>query len=170
MDKTGKVYGSGGFGRLFCYDPSADKVTKLPVSLPYVQYHVITNRVESWTLADNGKLYGGTSVDGFLFSYDPATGQLFNLGKPVMAGNLKSLVTINNKIHGLVGAGNEYTHYFTYDQAGSGFEDLGLLRFYTRLVKSRYMTYTASQVLLLKDGRLMFVEDDLLPSFIFYRP
>ena len=169
-DKTGKIYGTAGFGRLFCYDPQANKIEKLAVSLPYVQYLIMINRVESWALSDDGKLYGGTSVDGFLFSFDPTTKRLVNLGKPIMAGNIKSLVFQGNKIHGLAGAGNEYTHYFTYDPVQGGFEDLGLLRFNNPLIGARQMTYTACQILPLKDGRFLFAEDDLLPSLIFYRP
>ncbi|MFH0918917.1 MAG: hypothetical protein V1913_01030, partial [Fibrobacterota bacterium] len=152
FDKEGKVYGSTGQGQLFCYDPKTNKVEKLKAFLPYVQFRNATNRVESWALADNGKLYGGTSVDGFLFTFDPATQALVNLGKPITAGNVKGLVIRNNKVHGLAGEGLEYTHYFTYDISQGGFEDLGLLRFLNKLINSRQITYTAGLIFPLKEG------------------
>jgi len=170
IDKDGKVYGNTGMGQLFCYDPKTNKVEKLRVFLPYEQNRKATNRVESWALAASGKLYGGTSIDGYLFSLDPKTQEVINLGKPIAAGNLKSLVIRNNVIHGLAGDGYEYTHYFTYDLAKGGFEDWGLLRFYDKLIDSRHMTYTACQMLPLKEGRLLIAEDDLLPGLVYFKP
>jgi len=170
IDNAGNVYGSTGMGRLFSYSLTLDKITLLGISLPYCQNHQATNRVESWTLAPNGKLYGGTSMDGYLFSLDPKAGKLVNLGKPVMAGNLRSLAVRNNKVYGLCGEMPEYTHFFTYDMTEGGFEDLGMLRFRNLLINSKHVSYTVSHLLFLKDGRLLFTENDLFPSLIFYNP
>ncbi|MFH0921318.1 MAG: hypothetical protein V1913_13275 [Fibrobacterota bacterium] len=169
IDNAGTVYGSTGMGRLFSYSPTLDKIKVLEVSLPFCQNHQATNRVEAWAIAPNGKLYGGTSMDGYLFSLDPATGKLVNLGKPVMAGNLRSMVVRNNKVYGLCGELPEYTHFFTYDIAEGGFEDLGILRFMNRLINSKHMSYTVSNLLSLKDGRILFTENDLFPALIFYK-
>ncbi|MFH0921830.1 MAG: hypothetical protein V1913_15890 [Fibrobacterota bacterium] len=170
VDNAGNVYGSTGMGKLFCYNPALNQIKPLTIDLPYSQNHKATNRVESWSLAPNGKLYGGTSIDGYLFCLDPASGKRTNLGKPIAAGNLRSLAVRGNKVYGLCGELPEYTHFFTYDLSEGEFEDLGLLRFKNRMINSKQMSYTVSNLLPLSDGRLLFTENDLLPSLVFYNP
>ncbi len=170
VDGDGKVFGSTDKGVIFFYDPKINKIKRPGINLPYAQYRRTTNHVQSWVLADNGKLYGGTTLDGYLFSLDPKTLELINLGKPSVAGNIKSMIIRNNVIHGLVGEGLEYTHYFTYDITKGNFEDVGLFRFTNKLINGRHRTYTASQMLSLKDGRILIAEDDLLPMLLFYKP
>jgi hypothetical protein len=165
--KTGKVYGSRVYGNLFCYDPSTNKVMRLKSSLPCVRNRDLTNHVQSWVLAEDGKLYGGTTLDGFLFQLDPENDEVVNLGKPTHAGNVRSLFIKDSTIHGLVGHGYEYTHYFTFDLRKKGFKDNGIFWFRNTLINSRHRTFTASEILPLKDGRIMVAEDDLLPMLLF---
>jgi hypothetical protein len=96
--------------------------------------------------------------------------ELINLGKPVSAGNLKSMFIRKNTLHGLAGAGLEYTHYFTYDISKGHFDDKGIFRFTNKLINGRNRAFTAAQILPLKDGRVMIAEDDLLPTLLFYTP
>jgi hypothetical protein len=168
IDGRGRVYGSTGLGKLFRYNPKTKKVKRLKVQLPYSQYHVHTNRVESWALASNGMLFGGTSVDGYLFRLNPKTLTLVNLGKPVFAGNLKSMTIINNILYGLAGDQPEYTHFFTYNLKKGSFEDLGILRFTNTLINSRHMSYNISMLLHLGRGRMVFAEDDMMSSLLFH--
>jgi hypothetical protein len=48
-------------------------------------------RVDAWTMAPDGILYGGNAGDGQLFKLDPETGRVTNLGKPVMMPRITGL-------------------------------------------------------------------------------
>lgn len=170
VDKSGRVFGSTDDGRLFYFDSKENKIVKTKTLFPYVQERSATNHVACWAQASNGKWYGGTTEDGFLFSLDPVTLAIGNLGKPVTAGCLKSMFIRNGLLHGLVGEGLDYTHYFVYDLAKASFEDKGFFRFTNTLINGRHRTYTAAQLVPLKDGRILVAEDDLLPTFLFYTP
>jgi hypothetical protein len=170
ISKSGKVLGTKIYGTVFCYNPATDSMANIAAKLPCVRERDITNHVQSWVVADDGKMYGGTTVDGFLFRLDPESGEIINLGKPTHAGNLRSLFIKNGVIYGLVGHGYEYSHFVTYDIAKGNFEDNGIFRFRNKLINNRHRTFTASQILPLNDGRIAVAEDDLLPMLLFYVP
>ncbi len=170
IDKAGKVYGTKTYGNVFCYDPAKDSIILLKAQLPSVQAREITNHAQSWITADDGKMYGGTTVDGILFRFDPESNEIVNLGKPTHAGNLRSLFIREGIIYGLVGHGYEYTHLFSYNIAKGHFTDNGIFRFRNKLINNRHRTFTASQIMPLSDGRIVVAEDDLLPMLLFYVP
>jgi len=169
IDVSGKVYGSTGQGMLFRFDPVAKKIEMLNLQLPYIPWRVHTNRVESWVNGPDGMLYGGTSIDGFLFKLDPKTLMLVNLGKPNSAGNLKSMVIIDNTIYGLVGEGAHFPQMFSYNLKSGGFDVLGLISISIPMARTRYTAYAAKSILRLPDGRVVISEEDLLPSLIFMK-
>ncbi|WP_327085406.1 hypothetical protein OIE66_23970 [Nonomuraea sp. NBC_01738] len=69
---------AGAMGRLFRYEPAADRVTEIGIAAPGETF--------LWTVAaspDGASVYAGTSPSGKLVRYDTASGTLTDLGSPV---------------------------------------------------------------------------------------
>jgi sugar lactone lactonase YvrE len=130
LDRQGRVYGSKPVNKLFRFDPRSKAVEILADELPEVWGRRALGRVDAWTVAPDGALYGGNAGDGQLFRLDPATGKVANLGKPAMMPRMHGLAfAADGKLYGVTGAEPGYAHLFSYDPAGRGFTDLGNPRF-----------------------------------------
>jgi hypothetical protein len=97
----------------------------LESEVPDVAGRRALGRVDSWTLAPDGSIYGGAAADGQLFRLDPGTGKIANLGKPAMMPRMKGIAFgRDGRLYGVTGASPGYAHAFTYDPK-SGFTDFG---------------------------------------------
>jgi hypothetical protein len=129
VDQAGRVYGSQPINKVFRFDPATKKIEVLQDELPDVWGRRPLGRVDAWAVAPDGTLYGGNAGDGQLFTIDPATGKIKNLGKPIMMPRLKGLAFGSNGVlYGVAGGAPGYTHLFTY-KPDRGFVDLGNPRF-----------------------------------------
>jgi hypothetical protein len=126
LDREGRVYGSQALGRLFRFDPTTRRMETLAARIPAIWDRAQIARVDAWTLAPDGTLYGGNAGDGQLFHVDPATGAVRNLGKPIGMPRMKALAfAADGKLWGLAGGAPGYAHLFNYDPPRSSFEDHG---------------------------------------------
>jgi len=76
-----------------------------------------------------GRIYGGTS-DGYLFSFNPSSTKLINLGKERASRRLRCItVGLNGKVYFMAGerSSSSPCQFYCYDPASGGFEDPGLL-------------------------------------------
>ncbi|MCK0146703.1 hypothetical protein MWU78_13690 [Arenibacter sp. F26102] len=125
----GKIYGSAPMNKLFSFDPSTESFKILDNTLPVVWKRNILGRVDSWAKDKEGILYGGNSGDGQLFTLNPTTGVVKNLGKPITLNRLKGLsFGRNGKLYGVAGGTPGYAHLFRYD-SDYGFYDFGNPKF-----------------------------------------
>lgn len=125
-DKAGWIYGSMPINRLFAFNPADDKFLVLKDEVPEVWGRRTLAQVESWAKSDDGILYGGNAGDGQLFSIDPATKRVKNLGKPIMMNQLRGLsFGADGKLYGIAGGLPGYAHLFSYDLEAEGFRDFG---------------------------------------------
>ena len=130
VDRKGRVWGSLPVNRLFCFLPDASRVEILKEELPEGWGRRALGRVDSWTMDDQGVLYGGCASDGQLFRLDPDSGKVFNLGKPIQMPGLKGLAfAADGRLYGIAGGAPGYSHLFSYDPLSGGFLDLGNPRF-----------------------------------------
>ena len=130
LDAQGRVYGSAPPDRLFRFDPAAARVEMLLEPLPEGWGRRALGRVDAWAVTADGILYGGNAADGQLFSLDPATGAVTNLGKPTGMPGLRGLaVGKDGALYGVAGGAPGYSHLFRYDPRTRGFRDLGNPRF-----------------------------------------
>jgi hypothetical protein len=126
VDRKGRVFGSIPVNRLFRFDPGAGRFDVLPQELPAVWDRGVLGRADSWAVASDGTLYGGSAGDGLLFALDPETGAITNLGSPASAPRLPALgFAADGMLYGLAGASPQYSHLFRYDPRTRGFVDLG---------------------------------------------
>jgi len=74
-----------------------------------------------------GRLYGGTTPDGFLFHLDPATGEATGLGKPTRLDRVHCLTLGNGgRLFGTCGLAEDVGHLFCYDPGRGALRDLGI--------------------------------------------
>ncbi len=125
VDNKGLVYGSRSINSIFRFDPS-DESFHTVAEIPEVWGRRSLGRTEAWVKSPDGRLYGGNAGDGQLFSIEPATNRLKNLGKPIMMNRLRGLTFgADGKLYGIAGALPGYAHLFSYDEKNEGYKDLG---------------------------------------------
>lgn len=125
-DNEGVIYGSTAINRIFTFNPKDDSFKILDDNLPEVWGRRTLGQVESWAKSPDGILFGGNAGDGQLFSIDPATKRVRNLGKAIMMPRLRALTFAKDgKLYGIAGGYPGYAHLFSYNPNGEGFLDLG---------------------------------------------
>lgn len=132
-DNEGRVFMSGTDGFIFFYSPSAGRIVRTTMEVPgdydYIQFYTDHAVVDYFAKDSKGIIYGGSS-DGYLFSIDPGTMALRNLGKVRAARRLRCLaVSSDNKIFMMAGerSASAPCQYYSYDPATGNFDNLGLL-------------------------------------------
>jgi hypothetical protein len=132
-DNSGKVYFSGTEGIIKYYDPGTGKIESTDLKIPgdyyYLQFFEDYSVVESLTKDPNGLIYGGTS-DGYLFSFDPVSLKLLNLGKMRASRRLRCLsIGPGGKVYMMAGerSSSRPCQFYSYDPQTGGYNDLGLL-------------------------------------------
>ena len=124
----GHVIGAGPEGQLWEYEPGAGRLQWLEAWAPCQQGKRYAADVRSLLVTEEGTVYGGTGTDGFLFRYEPALGELVNLGKPNRQSCIRALAEGHDGlICGVVEEPGAVAHLFTYDPEAGEFADLGVV-------------------------------------------
>ncbi|MDQ2775136.1 MAG: hypothetical protein M3Y57_09510 [Acidobacteriota bacterium] len=127
IDAAGRVYGSCPLGGLFRFDPASKKVDIRKDAIPSVSGHLSLARADAWAVAPDGMVYGSNAADGQLFTLNPDSGKIVNLGKPAMTPRMEGIAFGDDGVlYGVTGGRPGYAHVFTY-QTGNGFTDFGNL-------------------------------------------
>ncbi len=164
----GRLIGAFAEGQLWEYSPDEGRLTPLDAYAPSQKGKRYVAGVQSLILADDGLLYGGTSVDGYLFSYDTKTGVVANLGKPNRQSNIRALAQgYDGCIYGLVGEKEGLTHLFRYEPA-QGFTDLGMLG---SAFPENWTAHSLGAMSVGPNGEIFIGEsDDISHLFVYYPP
>jgi hypothetical protein len=132
-DDSGKVYMSGTNGTIKYYNPLIKKLASTDIKLPGDYYYAMIYKdytvVDYFAKDPSGIIYGGTS-DGYLFSLDPHSLTVKNLGKVRSSRRLRCLtVGLNGKVYLMAGerSSSRACQFYCYDPHSGSFEDLGLL-------------------------------------------
>ena len=125
-DNQGFIYGSLPINKIFAFNPKNESFEILNSEMPEVWGRRALGQIESWTKAADGTIYGGNAGDGQLFTLDPITRKIKNLGKPIMMNRLRGLTFAKDgKLYGIAGGSPGYAHLFSYDGESEGYLDLG---------------------------------------------
>lgn len=122
---AGDVYTAGDKGALYKYSPGAATVSKLAVSLPAVVGREPWATLDAAVVGPDGLIYGGT-FDGYLFTFNPQTAVVTNLGKPFRAQHVAALAIRDGVLHGIGGDEDTIPRVFSFDPATRGFTLGGL--------------------------------------------
>ena len=128
LDKRGRVYGAGPLGGLVRYDPDADRVETLDLSLPSVAGRDFYNQLDSAALDPvSGLIYGGGSADGVIFVFDPEAVAIRSLGKVTAEPRCPAIaVGLDGRVYGISGEPGGMAHLFCYDPETHELRDLGI--------------------------------------------
>ena len=164
----GSLLGAFAEGQLWRYSPADASLTALEAHAPCQKGKRYVAGVQSLILADDGLVYGGTSVDGYVFTYDPQSGTVANLGKPNRQSNIRALAQGHEgSIYGLVEEQQGMAHLFRYSTE-TGFTDLGLLG---SAFPEYWIAHSLSTLSVGPNGELFAGEsDDISHLFIYYPP
>jgi len=165
----GNVYFSGKYGGVIKYCPDEDTFKKTNMKIPVSPGREYLNTVSALARTDDGRIYGGTYADGYLFTFDPKEEKLVNLGKPSIESHIRGITVGNDGIiWGLCGSDDELVHLFRYDPLNTNLEDLGMLR--AKMPKT-WIMHKAEVLISGDDGELLIGENDAISHlFIYYPP
>lgn len=132
-DDSGRVFMSGTGGVIKYYCPMTKKLISTDLKIPgdyyYMQFYEDYAVVEYFAKEKSGLIYGGTS-DGYLFSFDPVTMKLKNLGKVRASRRLRCLsIGMDGKVYIMAGerSSSRPCQFYCFNPHSNEFEDMGLL-------------------------------------------
>lgn len=165
----GRLLGAREEGRLWQYRPGGHAVADLDVCAPCEKGKRYVAGVGSLILASNGLVYGGTSTDGFMFSWQPRSGQLINLGKPHRQSFIRGLTEGHDGLlYGVVQEPQGLAHLFTYNPHAGGFDDLGLL---STFITVQWTPHSIGALCTGLNGEIFLGESDNISHlFVYYPP
>lgn len=165
----GPLLGAHAEGRLWQYSSASGELTALEAFAPCQQGKRYAAGVASLLLAGDGLIYGGTSTDGFLFTYDWFSGTVTNLGKPGRQSHVRALVEGHDgHIYGLVEEPQGLAHLFRWDRSTRSFTDLGVLN---AAFPESWIAHSLGSMCVGRGGELFIGETDSLSHlFIYYPP
>ncbi len=174
-DHSGKVIFSGTGGLIRYYDPDLQKIISTDIKIPgdyyYLQFFEDYAVIDYLTIDAGGAIYGGTS-DGYLFSIDPVSMKIKNLGKVRSSRRLRCLSAgLDGKLYFMAGeiSSSRPCQLYSYDPASKEFDDLGLLI----VDRSPYYYWRGQQFDAMttgKDGTLYFGESERRSHLFLYIP
>jgi hypothetical protein len=136
---------------------------------PTVPGRAVYNHIDCWAAGTEDQLYGGTS-DGYLFRFDPRTGAMDNLGKPLNQYRIRGLARARNgRLYGVGGDNDEMARLFSYDPARGTFEILGMVDVNHRPYYA-WQAYVIDAIAIGGDGTLYLGQSERKSKLYIYYP
>lgn len=127
QDRQGFVYASTDRAHLIRYEPATGRLNVLEAQLPGLAGRELYNGLQAAVLHPDGHIYGGTT-DGYLFCFNPETGEMRNLGKPLIEPGIAALaVGRDGRVYGVGGRIGGVDRMFVYQPKENSLCDLGML-------------------------------------------
>jgi hypothetical protein len=170
-DKAGNVYGSYFGGRIFRWNVKKKTMDTLETELPTnggTSYDGIT----ALTRTKDGRIFGGTLLDGKLFELLPKTGKIVDLGTTSRTGNVTGLVEKDGILYGLSGGKSSFTRIFAYNIKTGEYHVYPMLKVYfknTPELHKKEMNQVKN-LLLLKSGLIASGDDESNGLFYLWDP
>ena len=124
-DASDRVWGAGGDGRLWMYDPAIGKVQVTDLTAPCVE-----QPIEDVTWAADGAsgfIYGAANPGGTLFMLDPDQRTIEVIGQPSQLGAVGCLAAGHDgRLYGAAGTADDIGHLFCFDPAERTLRNLGV--------------------------------------------
>jgi hypothetical protein len=165
----GALLGACEHGQLWQYRPGEKRIEKLDAFAPCEKGKRYVAGVQSLLLTQDGVVYGGTSTDGFFFSYCPARPRVVNLGKPHRQSFIRALTEGHDgRIYGIVEEPKGMARFFSFDPEERGFEDLGVLNTF---IPIQWAPHSIGALCTGIHGEIFLGESDTLSHlFVYYPP
>ena len=171
LDARGNVYGTRDRGYLWRYAPGSGSIepldAKIPVGKGREEDWLYNHVADSFCLAADGVIYGGTSADGYLFAFYPEAERVINLGKPIREARIRAIAqAADGRIYALAGEEGTIAHMARYDPQTRALEDLGVIA--ENLWD--WMVYRAGAMVAHPSGEIFIGEAERISSVVIYSP
>ncbi|NLE75589.1 MAG: hypothetical protein GX605_02405 [Chloroflexi bacterium] len=166
-DAQGNVWTSGADGRLFRYDPQAERLEDSGLTLPCQPARELYNGLDALLAVGQGLLFGSAAADGILFTLDLEQRQIRPLGKPGRASRVRALTQSGAVLYGFVGEPGWVGRLFQVDLQGHTIHDLGLPR---AMFPKEWAAYDVEAMAAGPDGEIYLGESGRLGHLMVYRP
>jgi len=163
----GTLIGAFAEGQLWRKLPTQESPQALEAHAPCQKGKRYVAGVQSLIRGPDGLVYGGTSVDGYVFSFDPAGGAVANLGKPNRQSNIRALTQGRDGcLFGLVEEPEGMAHLVRLDP-GRGFTDLGIL---SAAFPECWTAHSLGSLAVGRGGEVYIGETDAISHLFVYHP
>ena len=166
----GAVYGVGEWGAVFRYDPEAGEIERTGMAIPAGKGKEYVNGASALTYDEvSGTIYGGTSVDGYLFFIDLESEEVVCCGKPTDQPYVRCLtVGLDGRVYGVVGQPKRgMCHLVRYDPRNGDLRDLGI-PFGT--VTEHWVAHEIDAICTSRNGHIVLGENDRISHLMVYYP
>jgi hypothetical protein len=172
LDNDGNVYGSGGYGELWKYDPSKKSFKYTGAMIPGAHGYRLIGSVDCFALdAKNNVIYGGTASEGYLFRYFPQTNKVENLGMPIMDQRMRGLIVHpNGYLYLLAGKPGKFCRFFRYNPVKGVYHEFGALEAVVLREEGVWKAIEFDAMISLADGTILMGENDTVGHLYSYRP
>jgi WD40 repeat protein len=126
LDADGTVYTTGKEGFIFRGSNEGKPVMVKVARTPFASGSEQLAGLDAAVLGPDGLIYGGT-FDGYVFTFNPKTNGVVNLGKPLHEGGIQGLAFSKGKLIGIGGTENTL-QAFAFDPKKRSFELAGALK------------------------------------------
>ncbi|MCX7916713.1 MAG: hypothetical protein N2589_01095 [bacterium] len=168
-EDKGNIYLFGAYGQIIEYSVLEDKIIPLDIYVPFLKGRSFYDRVSSVCFNEyDGFIYGGTSVDGIFFSFNPETKFVRMIGKVTPEKDIPCLTVGNDGIvYGISGEKDGMAHLFSYNPDTYSLTDLGIL--YTT-IEIPWHGYEFSSACTGDFGEIYLGESDRISHLFIYFP
>ena len=166
----GVVYGVGEWGVVFRYDPEAGEIERTDMVIPAGKGKDYVNEASALVYDDVSRtIYGGTSVDGYLFFIDLESEEVVCCGKPTDQPYVRCLtVGLDGRVYGVVGQPKRgMCHLVRYDPRNGDLRDLGI-PFGT--VTEHWVAHEIDAICTSRNGHIVLGENDRISHLMVYCP
>jgi hypothetical protein len=156
-------------GKIWQFDLDLEFFLQTDSLLPCAAGREFHNQVQTWAVDERREIiYGSTTADGFLFSYDPRENTIRSLGKPAVSRAINCLaVTHDGRLFGLTGQPDEISHLFCFNPDTHEFRDLGVP---VSVFNERAYGYHFQSAVTGRDGEIIFGQAERVSHLWLYFP
>lgn len=126
LDADGAVYTTGKDGFIFRGSDEEKGLMVKVARAPFEPGREQWAGLDAAVLGPNGLIYGGT-FDGYVFTFNPKSNVVVNLGKPLREGGIQGLAFSKGRLIGIGGA-KDAPQAFAFNPKTRGFELAGALK------------------------------------------
>ena len=166
----GVVYGVGEWGAVYRYDPEDGGLERTDMAIPAGKGKEYINEASALIYDGvSGTIYGGTSVDGYLFLIDLEKEEVVCCGKPTDQPYVRCLtVGLDGKVYGVVGQPKGgMSHLVRYNPQTGDLRDLGI-PFGT--ITEHWVAHEIHAMCTNRNGHIVMGENDRISHLMIYYP
>jgi hypothetical protein len=170
LDDSGFLYGSAPQGKIFQLNPTIGKLVILNSLIPTEGEGHSYDVVSAWVKTTNGRIFGGTFLDGKLFEFFPATGAVKAISMVSRTGHIRGLAEKEGIIYGFAGSEKLASRLFAFNINTGEQKCFPDFKVYFKETSNKWIPYQMEDIIALKDGTFMVGENSDNGHLLLFEP